>query len=124
MQTTDSATSLTLVIFYFFIGFVTIFFCIYLLQKIWNEKFPPLIPIKPYLFSLNSDQENIHKIQSLGDLLWTFYKLLIYMKDEYWLTNCGFDAFSYLYYQRRMIGFLVLWLFLLGFFLNIGFSFY
>ena len=111
--TSDSSTSLTLVLLYFFFGFLTIFICIYILHKIWNEKFPPLIPIDGYKFSAN-DQQNIHKIETLGDLLVTFYRLLISFDDEYWLKNCGFDAFSYLYYQRRAIGFLVIWLVLLG----------
>lgn len=116
MSTDSTSTSLTLVIIYFIMGFFTIFFCIYLLHKIWNEKFPPLIPIDLYKFENNSDQYNYHMIDSLSDLLYIFYKLLISLKDEYWLQNCGFDAFSYLYYQRQLMLFLIIWLFLLGIF--------
>ena len=115
MQATQSTTSLTIVLFYFVIGFLTIFLCIYILHKIWNDKFPPLIPIDSYSFTSNSDDQNYHKIEGFTDLLYTFYRLLIYLNDEYWMQNCGFDAFSYLYYQRRMIGFLIIWLILLGF---------
>ena len=114
----ETATSLSLVLVYFFMGFLMVFLCIYLLHKIWNEKFPPSIPIFPYSFTENSDQPNFHTISSFSDLFYTFYKLLLFFEDEYWLKNCGFDAFSYIVYQRKMISFLVFWLVLLGFFLS------
>lgn len=112
--TTDSSTSLSIVLFYFFVGLLTICFTIYVLHKLWNEKFPPLIPIGPYSFSNNCDQKNYHKIIGLSDLYWVFFQLLFSFKQQYWTKNCGFDAFSYLYYQREMMLFLFKWFVLIG----------
>lgn len=114
MDSDSSSTSLSLVLFYFLICFITIFLTIYVLHKLWNEKFPPLIPVSPYNFTLNSDQPNQHKITGLKDLYSIFFRLLVFFKDDYWMRYCGFDALSYLNYQRKMIKFLFIWLILLG----------
>lgn len=39
----------------------------------------------------------------MKDIVLVFRKLLFQFDYQYWIENCGFDVYGYLYFQRRII---------------------
>lgn len=94
---TSSDVSYSLLIFAFLLCFFLVFLLFFLLFRIWILPFVPLtLP----------NIKNSFKINTFWDLLKFLLILCSDFDQSSWLAQCGYDAFTYLLYQRRVIGLL------------------
>ena len=93
----SSDVSYSLLIFAFLLCFFLVFLLFFILFRIWILPFVPLtLP----------NIKNSFKINTFWDLLKFLLILCSDFDQSSWLTQCGYDAFTYLLYQRRVIGLL------------------
>ncbi len=95
-----------------FIGF-------YLFKKLWLQK-------KRYIFiptdkKMFPNQIQDIKIDDIQKGIVIFLKLLYKLDANYWISKCGFEAYTYLYYLRTIMMVLIIFI-LISFSINVPYA--
>jgi transposase InsO family protein len=87
----------------FSLNVVIIALALFLWKTIWVGEYDCAFPKGNYNLPLPllTDNKKQYKAQTFSEIISSFYTLLFAeYRADYWIKNCGFDAFSYLYMQR------------------------